>query len=204
MTIARIQRVTGLALVAALAVALVGCATPPKYANRVEAEPGADFTQFKTFAFPEKPQGDPRSLKYSPNVVSRLNAVFARQLEAEGLRRVFVEADADLVVSYGISSRAGQDVRIVPMAWSRAHDPAVRLQSQDEFGMHDSSYDVTKVDRYHDGMLVLELWDNKAGRVAWRAWISGEIKEDRNENFAALDEALRDAFEQFPPQAPTK
>ncbi len=199
-----LPRLTGFALVATLVLALAGCATPPKYSNHVEAERSADFAQFKTFAFPEKPQGDPRSLKYSPNVVSRLNAVFQRQLEAEGLRRVFVEGDADLVVSYGITSRAGQDVRIVPVAWSHAHDPAVRLQNQDEFGMHDSSYDVTKVDKYHDGMLVLELWDNKGSRVAWRAYVSGEIKDDRNENFAALEEALRDAFEQYPPQAPTK
>jgi len=186
-------------LVAASALALAGCTTAAKLGAQVEADPAIDYAAYKTFAFPEQPAGDPRSLAYTPQMVSRLQAVFARKLEAEGLRRVFEERQADLTVSYGITARSGTEVRVVPMAWSRGHDTNVRLQSMDEHGMHDGSYDEVRVSEHHAGMMVLELWDNRAGKVAWRAWITGELKDDRNQNFEGLEHALDEAFERYPP-----
>lgn len=179
--------------------ALGGCATAANFGATVEAEATADFAQFKTYAFPADPVGDRSSIAYSPQMVGRLQATFARHLEAEGLRRVFDERAADLVVSYGVTVRSGTEVRVVPMAWSRAHDTNVRLESMDEHGMHDSSYDEVRVSERTAGMLVLELWDARGGRVAWRAWISGELHEDRNDNFAGLERALLEAFEKYPP-----
>lgn len=184
---------------AAALLALAGCSSAAKFGATVEAESTADFTQYRTYAFPEQPVGDPASLAYSPQMVSRLQALFARKLEAEGLRRVFEERQADLVVSYGVTARTGTEVRVVPMAWSRAHDTNVRLESMDEHGMHDSTYDEVRVSQRTAGMMVLELWDNRAGKVAWRAWISGELRSERNDNFAGLDHALSKAFERYPP-----
>lgn len=187
------------ALLAAAALGVAGCTTAAKFGATVEAESGVDFAQYRTYAFPEQPQGDPASLAYTPQMVSRLQAVFARKLDAEGLRRVFDERQADLVVSYGVTARSGSEVRVVPMSWSRFHDTNVRLQSMDSYGMHDETYDEVRVDQKTAGMMVLELWDNRAGKVAWRAWISGEMKADRNQNFEGLDHALTEAFEKFPP-----
>jgi hypothetical protein len=184
---------------AVLVIALAGCTTAAKFGAQVEADPAVDYAAYKTYAFPEQPQGNPGSLAYSPQMVSRIQALFARKLEAEGLRRVFEEQKADLVVSYGITTRAGSDVRVVPMAWSRFHDTNVRVQSMDEHGMHDPTYDEIRVDQHHAGMMVLELWDNRAQKVAWRVWVTGEIKDDRNQNFEGLDHALDEAFERFPP-----
>ena len=187
------------ALTAALVLALAACTTAAKFGVQVEADAATDYAAYRTYAFPEQPQGDPASLAYSPQMVSRLQALFARKLEAEGLKRVFEERQADLVVSYGVTARAGTDVRVVPMAWSRFHDTNVGLQSMDSHGMHDATYDDVRVDQHHAGMLVLELWDNRAQKVAWRVWVSGEIKDDRNQNFEGLDHALDEAFERYPP-----
>lgn len=187
------------ALLAAAALALGGCVTQAKFAAHVEADSEVDFAGYRTYAFPEDAHAESTSLAYSPEMVSRTQAVFARRLEAEGLRRVFKERDADLVVSYGITARSGTEVRVVPMSWSRFHDTNVGLQSMDAYGMHDVGYDQVRTDDVTAGMLVLELWDNRAGRVAWRAWVTGEIKDDRNQNFAGLESALIEAFEKFPP-----
>jgi hypothetical protein len=188
------------ALLVGATLALAACVTAPRYGASVEADATRDFAAYRTYAFPENAHSESTSLAYSPQLVSRTQALFARRLEAEGLRRVFTEREADLVVSYGISAQSGTDVRIVPMAWSRGHDTNVRLQSMDQHGMHDGSYDQVRVDTHHAGMMVLDLWDNRAGKVVWRAWITGEIVADRNDNFSALDEALVQAFAQYPPQ----
>jgi hypothetical protein len=189
---------------AALALALAGCVTQAKFASQVEADSDVDFAGYKTYAFPEGAHSESTSLAYSPEMVSRTQAVFARRLEAEGLRRVFTERDADLVVSYGITARSGTEIRVVPMSWSRFHDTNVGLQSMDAYGMHDVGYDEVREDKVTAGMLVLELWDNRASRVAWRVWVTGEIKDDRNQNFAGLEHALIEAFEKFPPPPKTK
>ena len=175
-----IRRVTAVG-VSIAALALAGCAT-----LRVNAyvERGADFTQYRSYAWAERgafATGDAR-LDNNRFFSQRVEEAVDMQLAARGFEKTGV-GTADVLVH--IHLRVGQRID------TAGFDPTDRRCIVEACGP----------DVYEAGTLMIDVMDRRTDRLAWRGWAERSfdgVIENQEWMEATIDEAVARILAQLP------
>jgi Domain of unknown function (DUF4136) len=168
------------ALVAAGAVATIGCATMQvhSYVHRGEV-----FSRYHTYAWAPEDQlrtGDPR-LDNNPFFLRRLESDVDRHLAGRGLEKVATDA-SDLVIHYHVSIT--QEIN------------ANQLDTQYGYRCDDCEPYV-----YDSGTLLIDLVDARSNQLVWRGWSEGTMDNAiDNQDFMEqrIDEAVGKILARLP------
>jgi hypothetical protein len=182
----------GLALAAGLAM-LAGCAAPGPDIS-TDYDSSADFSQYRTFAFMSR---DERGVERSYDTIAdrRLMAAVTREMEARGYRRV--EAGADLLVNFAVSTEEVEDLRTVPS--SVFPPPWYGWRTGYYYDPWPAYTYETRIDRYQRGTLFVDLVDAERRQLVWEGRAVGRVtREAREDPGAALDQAVSEIFARYP------
>ncbi|HAI59267.1 MAG TPA: DUF4136 domain-containing protein [Xanthomonadaceae bacterium] len=180
------------AIVALAALALAACATGPRVS--VDADPAADFSAYRSFAFFEPLALESRG--YSTLLSERLRDEARRQMEARGF--VYEAANPDLRVNLNALVEEKTDVVRVPevdVAWYWSY------RARAYVGVpiwHERVHAV----RYREGTVNVDLVDARERRLVWEGIAvgsaAGRTPAERRERAGA---SVATIFEAFPHRA---
>lgn len=170
---------------------LVGCA-----GLRVnqDYEPGADFSIYTTFGWKSAVQPQTGDVRLdNPLLDGRIRKAVKRALIENGYREID-EGSANFLVEYGLT--------IQP----KTHSPSLSIGTGVGIGGRGSfggiGVGIPVGGSYEEGVLVIDLYDTKTGRLFWRGsgatrlnWQEGPAKTTEEIN-TLVDKVLA----QFPPQ----
>lgn len=191
----KIQR----AIVVSAFLVLCSCASGPDV--RVNVDNGADFAQYKTFAF-FSPLGTDRD-GYQTIVSQHLKAATERELVARGMR---LDAKApQLLVNF--KGARSDKVQITTMP-----SMSVGVMGGGYYGYRTGMYaayplyqDNTVVSQYTEGTLNIDVVDAARKQLVWEGIVTGVITQtDLNNPQPAIDEAVTAAFAKYPVAGPAK
>lgn len=188
MTASRVA--TGLVgLLAALL--LAGCATGPRVST--EADPEADFSRYRTFAF-YSPLAIERD-GYSSASSERMKAAARAQMEARGYVYA-TDGRPDLWLNINAYTQQRTDVSTMPTI-DYAYYYSYRAR-----GYYVVPYwrDRTDVYRYTEGTLNVDLVDVERNRLVWEGIAVGRVSryKDPAERDARIDSTMAEIFAHYP------
>ena len=181
-------------LLAAATLGLTACATGPTV--RTEADPSADFGQYRTWGF-YQPIAMEQS-GYSSWISERIRADVQREMEARGYR--YAANGADLLVNFQGVVEDKTAVWSVPRSdvqWFYSY----RRRSYVAVPVW---YDETQVSRYREGTLTVDLVDGKRNRMVWTGAASAPVagkKAAPEKRLADIDRAVAGIFAKYPHRA---
>lgn len=180
------------ALLAVAASGLSACTSGPTV--RSDADPVADFTQYRTWGF-YKPIAMEQS-GYSSWISERIRADVQREMDARGYR--YVEEGADLLVNFQgvIEDRTA--------VWS-----APRTEVQWFYSYRHGYvavpiwYDQPQVSRYREGVLTVDLVDGRRNRLVWTGSASAPLAPTSKpeKRLAGIDRSVTSIFAKYPHRA---
>jgi hypothetical protein len=167
---------------------LTGCASGPTI--RSNAEPGVDFTRFRTFAFLEPLSTDREG--YQTLISQQLVTSAERELVARGLQRT--ATNPDLLVNF--SANLDQRLRVT-------QTPAIPSRNfhHHRRGVYSTwpLYQQTEVRQYTKGTLGIDIVDAARRQLVWEGFALGRVTQRTTENIGpVLDSAVVDIFSRFP------
>ena len=184
------RNVLGLRVAALSMVLLSGCETGP--AIRVDRDPGADMSTYKTFGFFDQVATD--RAHYSTIVTSRLKQATRTQLEQHGYG--YSEQQPDLLVNFNVSMVNKQEIRSTPSMSMGVGYYGYRGGMYGAWGGY--PYDVETVN-YKAGTLSIDLVDAKKNALVWQGLAEGRVKDESIRNPGpAIDKVVADMFSNFP------
>src|SRR5690606_33950889 len=189
----RRPRVAAWGLLALVGLLLSACSTGPRISS--EADPSADFSRYRSFAFysPLAIEGQ----GYSTPTSNRIRQAAPAQIEARGY--VYDAQAPDLWGNLNAYLQQRTDVTTTPDV---------------DYGLY-SSYpppayvavpywrDRTGVRRYTEGTLNVDLVDARQNRLVWTGVAVGRASRSASptERGAKIDAAMADIFAQYPHRA---
>jgi len=176
---------------AALCIALLsGCATGPTI--RVDKDPSADMSAYKTFAFFDQVATD--RAQYSTIVTSRLKQATRTQLERHGY--TYNEQAADLRVNFYLNIAEKQEIRSSPSAGMGVGYYGYRGGMYGTWGGYPQDIDTVN---YKAGTLSIDLVDAKRNNLVWQGLAEGRVKDESIKNPGpAIDAVVAEIFSNFP------
>lgn len=129
---------------------------------------GTDFSKYKTYAWSTTYQKT-ATAEWDEYLVKKIDS----QLQAKGLKRVAIEADSGLIVSYGFGSNIEYSIQ----------------------GSIVSMKALTK------GTLVVELVDSRTKHPVWWGVLENTLTGNAKRDFGMTDKRIPQMFQQYPPQA---
>ncbi|KGM57773.1 hypothetical protein N799_00975 [Lysobacter arseniciresistens ZS79] len=176
-------------LAVVLALALSACATGPRVAT--DADPTADFSAYRTYAF-YQPIAMEQS-GYTSYLSDRIKQSVRREMDARGYR--FDAEDPDLRVNFQGYIREEQDVYSVPRS-DVQYFYSYRARTYFAVPVW---YDQTRVSRYTVGTLTIDLVDAERNHLVWTGDAIGRVTQRTPEQRAtAADQAVAAIFAQYP------
>jgi hypothetical protein len=174
-----------------MAVTLVGCATGPRFVTN--ADPDADFAQFRTFTFEEKlgtDRADGTRTLLSHHLIESTTA----ELQARGY--VLGDQTADLTLNFYVSTQEKLDVRQVPApGWGGFYGYRYGL-----YGVW-YGYD-TEVRQYTEGTLAVDVIDTRKKQLVWEGAVVGRVRDLGEDGLEGrIRDAIRDLFSRYPYRA---
>jgi len=171
-------------------------------AVRVNVDPRADFSGYRTFAF-ASPLGTDRS-GYQSIVSQYLKDASRRELEARGLR--FDETAPNLIVNFNAELNEQMRTRTVPTP-----TVGVGMSRGDYYGYRTGLYgswplynDQTTVTTYQEGTLNIDVADARLKQLVWEGVVVGRVTQKSLDNLQpTIDSAVTAAFAKFPIAAAT-
>lgn len=191
--IIRTSRVAGWGLLALAALLLAACASGPRISS--EADPSADFSQYRSFAF-----YSPLAIEsqgYSTPTSNRIRQAARAQMEARGY--VYDERQPDLWVNLNAYLQERTDVTTIP-----------EVDYDYYYSYRARSYvavpywrDRTSVRRYNEGTLNVDLVDARQNRMVWTGVAVGRASRSTApaERGAQIDAAMSEIFARYPHRA---
>jgi hypothetical protein len=165
------------------------CASGPTI--RVDRDPSADMSAYKTFAFFDPVATD--QFQYSTIVSSRLKRATGLQLERLGY--TYDEHNPDLLVNFFLNIVDRQEIRSSPSAPPGGYY-GYRRGSYGAWGGY--AYDVETVN-YREGTLNVDLVDARKNSLVWQGLAEGRLKNESIRNPGpALDAVIAEIFRNFP------
>lgn len=185
---ARLHRALPLAAILLLA----ACASAPRISS--EADPGADFANYKTFSF-----YSPLALEghgYTTLTSARLKAAARAQLESRGY--VYDETSPDLWLNINAYMQEKTDVVSMPdVDYNYYYSYRSRRYVAVPYW-----YDNTRVYQYTEGTLNFDLVDAKRNQLVWEGIAVGRVANAKPaERAARIDQAVVDIFARYPYRA---
>jgi uncharacterized protein DUF4136 len=163
---------------------LAGCATM-QVSSHVER--GLDFSHYRTFDWgpPDKlPIGDPR-LDKDPFFRDQVDGAIEKQMAARGFERSATSETPDVRIHYHASINTRFDVR------------------EEHYSSNCVDDDVCpgRVIEYEAGTLVVDIIDERTGRLIWRGWAQDSVEGvlgNRDRLRRKIDEGVTRMFARFP------
>lgn len=179
-------------LLAIFALLVSGCASSPNTFSN--ADPGVDFSQYKTFGYFSTLSTD--NAQYQSLVSNFLKVAVAQELVVRGLDHD--EENPDLRVNFYINTKDKIKTRSVPVAGAY-HD--YRDPFYDPWGGYGGvgvAYE-TRVDQYTEGTLNIDVVDSKTNKLVWEGSVIGRLTEKDVRNMEnTVDEAVAEVMVNFP------
>jgi hypothetical protein len=178
-------RIERLASVAALALAMAGCASMSVSSHFAR---GLDFSQYRTFDWGPAdalPTGDPR-LDKDPFFQDQVQGAIEKQLAARGFKSVAASEQPDLLIHYHASIRQRFDVN----------------RADQEYGYCYGDDCTIPIVGFEAGTLVLDIVDRRTNRVIWRGWAQDSLDDtlhNREKMRRRINEAVSRMLASFPP-----
>ncbi len=179
------------AWVAALGLLVSGCQTTPKV--NVETDKNASFAAYQSFHLLDLPQqipgGDPGlMLRLRDTIEQTVNS----SLAGKGYQAVPHE-EADIAVL--LRGEIIPKVDVHDWGYSPAANWGYRRHGyRYVYGTSYSSFDV---DTYNEGLLAIEIYDNKTKRQVWVGWSKARI-DPKSIDPARVEAALREILMRYP------
>jgi hypothetical protein len=168
---------------------LAACASGPHI--RVDKDPAANMSAYKTFAFFDSLATD--HARYSTLMTSRLKLTTRLQLERLGYR--YDERSPDLRVNFFLSVANQQELRS-----TAAPGPGgfYRYRAGSYAAWSRYPYELETKD-YKAGTLSIDLVDTQTRSLVWQGVAEGRIEEQALRNPPqAIDAVVADIFSRFP------
>lgn len=168
----------GVAALAALVV--TACAAGPTI--RVDRDPAADLSAYKTFGFFEQVATD--RAQYSTIVSSHLKQATAAELRKLGY--VYDETNPQLRVNFFLKIADKQEIRSTPAGGIGPYAYRFALSSVESR-------------EYKAGTLGIDLVDTKRNALVWQGVAEGRLRNEAARNSgAAISAAVSEIFRNFP------
>lgn len=182
-------RYRGVGLVCAAAVLLMGCASKPTiYTN---ADPAADMSQFKTFAFAPT-LGTDRDSGTRSLLSKYLEDAITREMTQRGYSPV--RQNSDLLVNVFVNTNEKISSRSVPTSAGYYDYRRGYYGTWGGYGGYE-----TQITQYTEGTLHLELVDAKRKQLVWEGIMVGRITDEVRENLqTAVDRAIPELMLNYP------
>jgi hypothetical protein len=181
------ERLNRVLIVVAIAM-LAACATGPSVVTN--SDPGADWTQYRTFGFFDPlgtDRGGVRSL-----ASQQLRASTQREMQAAGFR--LAERDPDLLIDFFISTRETLQTR--PSSSVGMHHSRGRYRTWSGWSYSAST---TEVVQRTEGTLAVSIVDRARNQMVWEGAASQRVSSSTRENQSeVLDTAIAEIFARFP------
>lgn len=139
-----------------------------------------DFTKYHTYAWGQMPK--PSQVK-NPQLAKEAQNQVNATLEARGLRMVKLSDNPDLIVTMSGASKE-------KTLYSNYYESGTILTAGTDYGTPEQQL---------VGALVIDLYDVKAKKLAWRGTAIGVMKQDNvKKNIELVDKAISKMFDKFP------
>jgi hypothetical protein len=164
---------------------LGGCATSSPDIH-IQADPGADFSRYRSFAF-FSPLGTDKA-GYGSILSLHLREATRRALEARGFR--YDETRPDLLVNFNARVEDKTDVVSFPSVGYYGYRARW-------YGIW-NGYDVTTI-HYQEGTLNIDLIDARQKQLLWEGVAEGRITAEARKNLkATVESAVDNIFSHYP------
>lgn len=184
------RNVRRLSLFSIVMMLAAGCTTGPSI--RVDKDPSADLTQYKTFGFFDQVATD--RAQYSTIITSRLKEATRLQMERVGYK--FEEREPDLRVNFYLNVKDKQEIRSTPSASVGMGYYGYRGGMYGAWGGY--PYDVETVN-YREGTLSIDLVDASKNQLVWQGVAEGRVRDEAVKNPGpAIDAVIAEIFRNFP------
>jgi hypothetical protein len=176
---------------ALVALALAACAFPIR--TKYEADPAADFAQYRSYAWALEEAapaaGERHGGHVSPLDEQRIVRAVDEALVAKGYRKLAAIEGADLVVSYAIGIEEKTRVTRYPSSTIRGHP---------DFGYGEwYSNTETRVETHDEGTLSIEFYDRRTKQAVWVGWAQKRL-ERGTDSEEVLRKAVAAVLAEFP------
>ena len=176
--------------IAVAALALAGCATTSGPDIRVDADPAADLTSYRTYGFPEEVGTDRAG--YSTLVTTYFKNAVRHEMERRGF--TYDETDPDLLVNFYSNVREVADVRRSPRMGFGYYSYRYGL-----YGAWPLYDDDVYTYRYKVGTVNIDIVDGERMQMVWEGVAEGRIGEAEMDNpRVAIDAVVAELFQRFP------
>jgi hypothetical protein len=181
-------RTFGLAAIFASVLGVVSCATGPDI--RVDKDPSADMSSYKTFGFFDAVATD--RAQYSTIITSRLKEATRTQLENKGYK--YEEANPDLKANFYLKVQEKQEIQSTPSAGVGFYGYRAGY-----YGAWAGYPQDIQTINYREGTLSIDLVDAQKGQLVWQGVANGRVTDEMRKNPGpAVDAVVAQIFSNFP------
>jgi hypothetical protein len=181
-------RTFGLAAIFASFLGFTACATGPDI--RVDKDPTADMSSYKTFGFFDAVATD--RAQYSTIITSRLKQATRTQLESKGYK--YDEANPDLKANFYLKVQEKQEIQSTPSAGVGFYGYRAGY-----YGAWSGYPQDVQTINYREGTLSIDLVDAKKDQLVWQGVANGRVTDEMRKNPGpAVDAVVAQIFSNFP------
>jgi hypothetical protein len=186
---------TALWMVLLLLAAGPGCQTTPKV--EIESDKKAEFARYRTFHLMELPQRIPGG---DPGLMLRLRDTIEETVRATLTGKGYTEAAQDQTdLAVLVRGEIIPKVEVHDLGYSSA--PFWGYRRHGYRYVYGTTYPGAEVDTYSEGLLAVEVFDNRTKRQVWVGWTQNRTTRKSVEP-ARVAEALREILMRYPDVTP--
>lgn len=166
--------------------------------NSWDFDPGVNFTQYKTYAWVVK-KTDDAGYHLDGLMDQRVRDAVNTQLSQKGFTKADA-ASADVLINYltKVDKKINVDTFNTNFGYNPYYGPG--------WGWGGNMQTQTTVREYEVGTLIIDMVDNKTGKLVWRGSVADTIRDKNTpeERVAIINEAITNVMTNYPPKTDTK
>jgi hypothetical protein len=177
--------------IAAAVLALSACST---LKSTSDFDPSVSFEQYKTYSWVEKKNED-AGYHLDGLMDQRVRAAVETQLSQKGISKAD-KKNADLLVNY--ITKVDKKINIDTFNSNFGYNPYYGPR----WGFGGSIHSETTVREYDVGTLMVDLVDNKTGKLIWRGTVADTVREQSTpeERINTINQAIGTVMMNYPPK----
>jgi hypothetical protein len=177
--------------IAAAVLALSACST---LKSTSDFDPSVSFEQYKTYSWVEK-KNDDAGYHLDGLMDQRVRAAVETQLSQKGISKADKQ-NADLLVNY--ITKVDKKINIDTFNSNFGYNPYYGPR----WGFGGSIHSETTVREYDVGTLMVDLVDNKTGKLIWRGTVADTVREQSTpeERINTINQAIGTVMMNYPPK----
>lgn len=179
-------------LIAAAAFTLTACSS---LSTSYDYDPAVSFSQYKTYAWVEN-KAETTSYHLDGLTEQRVKDAVAYQLSLKGFSTGST-TDADVLVNY--LTKVDKKINVDTFSNDFGYNPFYGPR----WGVGGSLHTQTVVREYEVGTLIVDLIDNKTGKLVWRGTVADTINDSHTpqKRIESINKAIAAVMLNYPPKA---